>query len=135
MNPVWIKQSRNPAVILQVIPVEAPVVDVSPLSVVLTVGAAVDWADETTVVAAPIEVSEREVIVAELRTIEDDASELCPVVVAVVPAVDAMTWEVGSAVEVPADVNVPENGYHCEYIQKTTISGKLITFKITCLTN
>ena len=118
----------------QVIPVEAPVVDVSPLSVALTVGATVDWADETTVVAAPIEVSEREVIVAELRTIEDDASELCPVVVAVVPAGDGMTWEVGSAVEVPADVNVPENGY-CEYIQKTTISGKLITFKITCLTN
>jgi len=50
----------------QVIPVEAPVVDVSPLSVALTVGAAVDWADETTVVAAPIEVSEGEVIVAEL---------------------------------------------------------------------
>ena len=105
--------------------------DVSPLSVELTIVAAVDWADETTVVAAPIEVSEREVIVAELRTIEDDASELCPVV----PAVDAMTWEVGSAVEVPADVNVPENGYHCEYIPKTTISGKIITFKRTCLTN
>ena len=119
----------------QVIPVEAPVVDVSPLSVVLTACAAVVWADETTVVAAPMEVSEREVIVSELGIVEDDASELCPVVVAVLPAVDGMTWEVGSAVEVPADVNVPENGYHCEYIPKTTISGKLFTFKRTCLTN
>ena len=94
MNPVWIKQSRNPAVILQVIPVEAPVVDVSPLSVVLTVGAAVDWADETTVVAAPIEVSEGEVIVAELGTVKDDASELCAAIVVVVPAIEVMTWEV-----------------------------------------
>ena len=40
-------------------------------------------------VAAPIEVSEREVIVAELGTVEDDASELC-LVVAVVPVVEAM---------------------------------------------
>ena len=85
--------------------------DVSSLSVALTVVAAVVWADETTVVATPIEVSEREVIVAELGTVEDGASELClVVVVVVVPVVEAMIWLVGSAAEVLPDVVVPENG-------------------------
>ena len=42
-------------------------------------------------VAAPVEVSVRAVVVAELGVVEEDASELWPVVVAVVPAVEAMT--------------------------------------------
>ena len=109
MNPVWIKQSRNPVTILQVIPGEAPLGDLSLLPVELTVGPAVVWADERSVVAAPVEVSVREVIVAELGTVEDDASEFCPVV-AVIPVVEAMIWLVGSAAEVLLDVVVPENG-------------------------
>ena len=109
MNPVWIKQSRNPAAILEVIPGEAPFGDVSLLPAELTVGSAVVWTDERTVVAAPVEVSVREVVVSELGTVEDDASEFCPVV-AVVPVVEAMIWVVGSAAEVLPDVVVPENG-------------------------
>ena len=74
------------------------------------IGAPADWADESTVVAAPVEVSKREVVVAELEAVKDDASELCAAVVVVVPAVEVLTWEVGSALEVLADVVAPENG-------------------------
>ena len=91
--------------ILQVIPVEDPVVDVSLLPVELTTGAGVVFADDNTVVAAlvgvlvlvvsaPVEVPVSEVVVAVPGTVEDDASELCAVVGAVVPA----------------DVVAPENG-------------------------
>ena len=95
---------------IQVVPVEAPIVDVSRLPVELMVGAPVVWADESTVVAAPVEVSKREIVVAELGAVKDDASELCATVVVVAPAVEVMTWEVGSALEVLADVVAPENG-------------------------
>ena len=95
---------------IQVIPVEAPIVDVSRLPVELMIGAAADWADESTVVAAPVEVSKREIVVAELGAVKDDASELCATVVVVAPAVEVLTWEVGSALEVLDDVVAPENG-------------------------
>ena len=94
---------------IQVIPVEAPGVDASRLPVELMVGAPVVWADESTEVAAPVEVSKREIVVAELGAVKDDASELCAAVV-VVPAVEVLTWEVGSALKVLADVVAPENG-------------------------
>ena len=93
--------------ILQVIPVEAPVVDVSLLPVELElVAARVDVV--VLIFSAPVEVLVNAVVVAVLEAVEDDASELCTVV-ADVTAAEAMAGEVGSAVEVPADVVAPEN--------------------------
>ena len=57
-------------------------------------------------VSAPVEVCIKVIVVVVVEAVEDDASELFTVV-ADVPAVEVMTGEVGSAVEVPAGVLAP----------------------------